>query len=148
MAEKRRKIDIITHSSRATPTEIDWEKCFICQKTISKESLQSPFNSPVRGSDPKQTYETLAENIKKFQSTGQLPVANIQIEKLENGSQLGDELHKNKAKYHKSCKLKFAGSKLPKSPQNQSIVLPDSPEFPLHQSRNSKRLSCTPTQEL
>ena len=40
------------------------------QKTISKESLQSPFNSPVRGSDPKQTYETLAENIKKFQSTG------------------------------------------------------------------------------
>ena len=42
MAENRRKIGIITqHSSRATPTEIDWEKCFICQKAISKESLQS-----------------------------------------------------------------------------------------------------------
>ena len=120
MSQKRRKIDIVSlHTARAAPTEIDWERCFICQN-VNKEKLQSRFNSPLQNNDAKKAYGTLAENIKWFQSLliGQLPVC-IPIEKLDNGGQLKDELHQNKARYHKSCKLKFAASKLSDSQQNQ-----------------------------
>ena len=152
-SEKRRKIDIVTqNTSRASSAEIDWDKCFICQKNV-KEKLQNPFNSAIRTADPKATYETLTNNIKLFQKIGQLPVSHIPIDKLEKGGQLNDELYEHKAKYHKSCKLKFSSSKLPKPPEDEPDILPDTPVIPttseptFRQVRNSKRLLDTPTEE-
>ena len=43
-----------------------------------------------------------------------LPV-NVRVDKLESGKRLGESLFQNKAKYHKSCKLRFGKNKLEKA---------------------------------
>ena len=52
--------------------------------------------------------------IYKFQEIGKLPV-NVWVDKLECGKTFGGSLFQNKAKYHKSCKLKFGKTKLEKA---------------------------------
>ena len=94
----KRSQNLLTHD------EIDWAKCFICEKENNKEKFQSSMDAISANAKP--SYNNLADSIYKFQETGKLAV-NIQVDKLECGKTLGESLCQNKAKYHKSCNLKF-----------------------------------------
>ena len=119
MFNKRRKIDFVsnTPSKNNINDEIDWEQCFICE-CVTNEKLQCSYNALT--ANPKQSYVELARLIKEFQSLEKLPVP-LRIEKLESGLDLGDALYKNKAKFHKSCKLKFNNKNLNAVKHNKSL---------------------------
>ena len=65
------------------------------------------------------------------------------LQKIEKLRQLKDVLLKQKAQYHKSCRLKFAPSKL--STDSGSEM--KSPDVNINTPRASKRLSSTPTRD-
>ena len=98
-----------TSDSNIDNDKTDWTLCFLCQKQTS-EKLQCPALSKT---DPKQLYDELADRIKEFHSIKMLPIPlNIpsNVVKLEDGLDLGQSLFTNSAKFHKSCKLKFASN--------------------------------------
>ena len=111
---KSRKAEIVT-SNVATfaLANIEWTKCFICQKETS-EKLQCPLNSPLPkvAENAKKTYATIAENLQAFKDAGKLP-GTVKLDSLQEGGPLKDELYRKEGKYHKSCRLKYATSKLP-----------------------------------
>lgn len=86
---------------------IDWGLCVICQNS-SKEHLQCPANQAYRRSDIGSGYATLAENLEGFKELGVLTPPT----QLEYTSNLQDVLLSNKAKWHKSCQLKYNSTKL------------------------------------
>ena len=90
---------------------VDWEKCFICQ-TETREALQS--SSEARLSDPAKAYIDLGECILKFKSLNLLP-APLNLDELSGVPALGTWLLNHKAKFHKTCKLKFGNKKLEKA---------------------------------
>ena len=89
--------------------EIDWTRCFICQKDET-ERLQS--SSQAMTGDKEQPYKELAKRILKFESINLLPVP-IDIEKLKQGGfTLEYSLINHEAQFHKTCKNKFGKDKL------------------------------------
>ena len=91
--------------------KVDWEKCFICQ-TETRETLQS--SSEARLSDPAKAYIDLGECILKFKSLNLLP-APLNLDELSGVTALGTWLLNHKAKFHKTCQLKFGNKKLEKA---------------------------------
>ena len=91
--------------------KVDWEKCFICQ-TETGETLHS--SSEAWSSDPAKAYSDLGERILKFESLNLLPVP-LNLDELSGGTALGTSLLNHKAKFHKTCKLKFGNEKLKKA---------------------------------
>eukprot|EP00112_Aurelia_sp_Birch-Aquarium-sp1_P023326 Seg6900.2 transcript_id=Seg6900.2/GoldUCD/mRNA.D3Y31 product="hypothetical protein" protein_id=Seg6900.2/GoldUCD/D3Y31 len=87
---------------------IDWERCIICQDNTS-EVVQCPADSS--RSDAGVGYVRFEENFMRFKELGALPVK-IEAERLDNGSGISNTLLANKAKWHKSCNLKFNSTKL------------------------------------
>lgn len=82
--------------------DIDWEKCIVCQATLSSEKLECPALNPIL-SRRHAGYLSLAAKLtelRKFQYT--LP-CKFKIEKLDNGSGFDQTLSTNRAKWHKSC---------------------------------------------
>ena len=104
-----------TSDSNIDSDKTDWTLCFLCQKQTS-EKLQCPALSKT---DPKQLYDELADRIKEFHSIKMLPIP-LNIVKLEDGLSLGQSLFTHSAKFHKSCKLKFASAKLEKAHKKAS----------------------------
>ena len=98
-----------TIKSEGDNEEIDWTRCFICQKDEA-EHLQA--TSEAKTGDTEQPYRDLAKRILKFESIDLLPVS-LDIRKLEQGeSSLEDAFIRHRAKFHKSCKNKFGADKL------------------------------------
>ena len=95
--------------------KVDWEKCFICQ-TETRETLQS--SSEARSSDPAKAYSNLGERILKFESLNLLLVP-VNLNQLSGGTAPGTSLLNHKAKFHKTCKLKFEDKKLEKAIKRQ-----------------------------
>ena len=85
-----------------------WEICIVCKDNTS-EVLQCPAESS--RSDAGVGYVRFEENFMRFKELGVLPVK-IEVERLDNGSGISNNLLKNKAKWHKSCNLKFNSTKL------------------------------------
>ena len=103
--------NVPVHQLNREELEVDWEKCFICQ-TEMRETL--PSSSEARSSDPAKAYSDLGERILKFESLNLLPVP-LNFNELSGGTVLGTSLLNHKAKFHKTCKLKFGNEKLEKA---------------------------------
>ena len=78
-------------------SDIDWKKCFICQKD-SAENLCCSLNS--KSSNTLESYTSLAKRIRKFKYLKELP-AQMYLESLEDSAELGQSLLKHGAKHHK-----------------------------------------------
>ena len=94
-----------TSDSNIDNDETDWTFSFLCQKQTSEKLRCSALSK----TDLKQFYDELADRIKEFHSIKMLPIPS-NIVKLEDGLDLGQSLFTNSAKFHKSCKLKFASN--------------------------------------
>ena len=114
---KRKSIVVVDTARKISKTDqdneegIDWSCCFICQ-TEKTEKLQS--TSQALTGDKEQPYRELAKRIMRFDSMEMLPVT-LDLDKLKGGVELSDSLISHGAKFHKSCKLKFAKERLEKA---------------------------------
>ena len=78
-------------------SDIDWNKCFICKKD-SAEILRCPLNS--KSGNALESHTSIAERIRKFKYFKEWP-AQMNLESLEDGAELGQSLFKHGAKDHK-----------------------------------------------
>ena len=115
--------------------KVDWEKCFICQ-TETRETLQS--SSEARSSDPAKAYSNLGERILKFESLNLLLVP-VNLNQLSGGTAPGTSLLNHKAKFHKTCKLKFGNEKLEKAIKRHE----KQEKYEEQSSSKGKSASCT-----
>ena len=92
-----------------------WDRCIICQK-ISETPLKCPLNANT--SVGKQVYNNInfLKNADEFRSQSYLPVEL----KLDLSTTIVELLIANRVSWHKSCRLKFATSKLEKAKERQS----------------------------
>ena len=91
--------------------EVDWSKCFMCQKE-TKETLLCSYNSKNQDINRiKIIYSELAERLFEFKSENVLPF-DVNLNNWCNHEDLGVAMYDNQAKHHKSCKLLFSASKL------------------------------------
>ena len=112
----------------------NWELCIISQE-ITAEPLTSSFNSkkPPFNSKKKDTgkgYHSLAENLVKFDELGKLP-RTLHLDRLNKGEGIEAAMISNKAKWHKSCRLRS---------NNQMIQRAEKRE---HQSPEKKIMLCS-----
>eukprot|EP00794_Sanderia_malayensis_P014705 gene14705-16232_t len=92
-------------------SDIDWEFCIICQKDAN-EKLQCPAESSHRraGAEIGHGYNSLANNILDFQNLGvETPFSKLSV---TNEETLASILMGKKAKWHKTCRLKYNTTKL------------------------------------
>ncbi len=86
----------------------DWSQCIFCQDSTS-EKLSCPAES--KRKDVGAGYFTIADNIKRFEELGSLPMR-MDTARLDEGNGIGDTLLARSAKWHLSCKVKFNATKL------------------------------------
>ena len=84
------------------PSLTNWEQCVLCQNQTS-DVLQCPARSSKK---PGAGYVTMAENLRKFQELGHVPLE-IDLRRLDNGDGIEATLKAHSAKWHKGCQLKF-----------------------------------------
>ncbi len=92
-------------------SDIDWDSCVICQKK-ELDKLQCPAESTHRraGAAIGTGYTSLAQNILEFQNLGvDTPFSKISCTSVEG---LSSVLLEKKAKWHKTCHLKYNTTKL------------------------------------
>ena len=77
-------------------SDIDWNKCFMCQKN-SAENIRCPLNS--KSGNALECCTSLVERIRKFKYFKKLP-AQMNLENLKDGAELGQSLLKHGAKHH------------------------------------------------
>lgn len=88
---------------------IDWNKCIICQESTN-EALKCPLNGNGSLESNRQVYAAFLENVGTFEEANLSPV------KLQFSNDVDLEcLCRNKASWHKSCRLKFSISKFKKA---------------------------------
>lgn len=87
---------------------IDWNKCVMCQKHTD-EALLSPSNNKRAKKDS--GVGTISRNLKEFRRLGKVP-RNADVDALDSGPGIHDNLIDNDAKWHKSCYLLCTDSKL------------------------------------
>ena len=97
------------------PSTTDWTKCALCQK-VTSENLQCPAKS--LRNDNGVGYNTLAENIKRFNEINQLPI-DIDICRLDEGTGISDTFQQQQAMWHKTCKDKFNNTKLKRAEKRE-----------------------------
>lgn len=85
---------------------MNWELCLICQAENKPEPLKCPLDSLQDGAG-KEAYQSFLNNVVEFRNLGTLPV---ELQLKEDTSV--EQLCTNRAVWHKSCRLKFANSKL------------------------------------
>lgn len=105
----KKRIKILTSEESIINNEIfDWSKCCLCQDgnlDLVNPSLNKASQTKNDG------YRSLANNLQEFHSLNALPI-NVKFHALDEGQGLEQTLILRKAKWHKSCYLKFATSKL------------------------------------
>ena len=82
----------------------DWEKCALCQQD-SNQPLQCQAQLTRSDIGIGTGYEALVVNLEKFIELNDLPM-DINVNRLNDGSGILSTLKKNKAKWHKLCKIK------------------------------------------
>ena len=84
---------------------MDWTQCVVCQQA-THEPLRCPLKAG-RPEDRSEAYSSFLKNVSEFRELNQLPVS------LSFGEDIDvDQFMRNKAKWHKSCHLKFCADKL------------------------------------
>ena len=88
--------------------QTDWTKCVLCQED-NDEDLQNP--SAGKKFKPEDSYKTLVDNIQTFNTLCEMPM-DINIDRLDDGDGIVETFLRNKAVWHKRCKLEFNNTKL------------------------------------
>lgn len=101
--------------SEAEQIKTDWRKCCLCQQEKS-EPLISP---PTKYQKEQDGYMNIAENVPLFHEINALPIP-LDPRRLDEGGGVEETLRKNKAKYHKDCRLLFSNYKLERA-RNQKL---------------------------
>ena len=96
-------------TSAPTTSAIDWAICFLCQR-ITEEKLTCPLDYAHGGGG----YKTLARTLPMFYELCDLP-SFLQLSRLDEGGGIESTLMKQKAKYHKSCNLRYNDKNLIRS---------------------------------
>ena len=117
--------------------DINWELCVLCQEQTA-ESLISPLQSKIR--DVGKGYQSLAENLIKFNELNKLSkTLQSRLDKMnDDGKGIEAALVTNKAKWHKTCVLRYNNQKLQRAIKKEHEV-PVKDEAP----RKSVRLQST-----
>ena len=109
---------------------MDWTLCVICQKQRS-EDLKCPMKSTL-SEDAPDVYSNFLQNVDDFRATDALPVI------IKFGPDVNSTtLIENKAKWHKSCHLKFSKSKLVKAQKRKESSGNDNEEVRVKHRRQS-----------
>ena len=121
--------------SDVCPSVYRMDKMFYLPKVNKRETAEpSQKTLPKAAKNArKKTYATIGENLQAFKDAGKLH-ATVKIDALQKEGPLKEELYRNEGK---SCKLKYATSKLPVLQKSQPVQ----PEPADHCPRSSKRHS-------
>lgn len=92
---------------------MDWAVCVICG---GGGELKCPANS-LQG-NASEVYQTFSNLVREFREIGELPTS---VNFIKQGFEVeAKDLLENRAKWHKSCHLKFAQSKLDRVKKRQA----------------------------
>jgi len=138
--KKFKLIDTWETSSSQQLAETNWELCVVCQE-VTAEPLTSPLHS--KRKDIGKGYQSLAENLIKFDELGKLP-RTLQLDRLNEGQGVEAALVTNKAKWHKTCRLRYNNQMLQRAEKREY----QSPEKPHKCSRLRSSLMSSDSQEL
>ena len=83
---------------------MDWSLCVLCQQQQVSEALKCPLNAPGKG-DKSIPYQTFLDRVKDFKELEILPLL---LTYLPAANTVVQDFVQNKAKWHKSCYLKFS----------------------------------------
>ena len=84
---------------------INWDLCALCQLENTNEKLVSPVND--KRKNRKSGYKSLANNLRKFEELGQLPIQ-VPLSLLDDGRGIEETLTFHQASWHKSCLINVA----------------------------------------
>lgn len=117
------KGDTLKASTSQSTTTIDWDLCVICQQNTS-ESLISPLQSKRKSVG--KGYHSLAENLMKFKELGNLPkTLQSQLDTIDEGQGIETALVTNKAKWHKTCVLRYNNQMLQRAIKRERDPIDD-----------------------
>ena len=124
-SKKFKLIDTWETSSSQQPAGTNWKLCVICQ-AVTAEPLISPLNS--KRNDIGKGYQSLAENLVKFDEVGKLP-RTLHLDRLNEGQGIEAAMITNKAKWHKTCRLRYNNQMLHRAGkrEHQSPEIDDAP---------------------
>ena len=124
-SKKFKLIDTWETSSSQQPAGTNWELCVICQE-VTAEPLTSPLNS--KRNDIGKGYQSLAENLVKFDELGKLP-RTLHLDRLNEGQGIETAMITNKVKWHKTCRLHYNNQMLQRAGkrEHQSPEIDDAP---------------------
>ena len=93
---------------------------------VTAEPLTSPLNS--KRNNIGMGYQSLAENLVKFNELGKLP-RTLQLDRLNKGQGIEAAMITNKAKWHKTCRLRYNNQMLQRAGkrEHQSPEIDDAP---------------------
>lgn len=96
---------------------MDWNLCIICQKVLKNENLSCPANS--KRKDVGAGYSSFVYALEEFRKLGSLP-GGIDVSLFDDGSAIEETLTRNKAKWHKNCRLLFGNLQLDRANKRKS----------------------------
>lgn len=121
-----------------------WDWCIIWQK-ISESPLKCPLNANTTDIERREVYNNFLKNADEFRSQSYL---HLEL-KLDLSTTTVELLIVNRASWHKSCRLKFATSKLEKAKERQSAKRQrETEEEESGVRRNSKRRQASTNNEV
>ena len=127
MAKRHVLVDIETPTPKRIDTGgINWEFCILCQENGT--GLQCPYAVKNKKMITGSGYRSLAEQLISFNELGHMPI-NVDIKQLDDGGGIEATLARNRAGWHKSCRLKFNQTKLErlkKQQNNEKVSTPPS----------------------
>ena len=108
MSKQCKLVDVSKSTASRPQTPINWELCVLCQGETA-ELLQCPAVSKRQHSGA--GYRSLANNLMEFSELGEL-AQHVDLTRLDEGEGIIAALISHRAKWHKSCRLKYNNTKL------------------------------------
>ena len=108
----------ITKSAAANSRPLDWNKCIFCQED-SAENVRCPADSVDKLNDS--GYTSIVASLTAFCDLGCLP-PNIDMTEMDDGDGLEKTFTQRKAKFHKTCRLKFNQPELKRAAKRKMCV--------------------------
>ena len=121
---------------------MDWTSCIVCGK--SHDELISPTERPY----PEKIFTEFLQNIQGFIEIDKLPTSlKLDLDPSRNLDDNVGDLIGNSAKWHKSCHLKFAASKLARAREQIGRSNKDSGSSDRKSRRQSRSMQCPPSMQ-
>ena len=97
---------------------MNWNKCIFCQEDTA-ENVRCPADFVDRLNDS--GYTSIVSSLTAFRDLGCLPV-NINMTEMDDGDGLDKTFTQRKAKFHRTCRLKFNQTELKRAVKRKMCV--------------------------